>query len=90
MRTPLADSSCAQGVYAVRWFHSTIPTACKGKCIVLFDKMTLSSNVRLVVQRSAGSRRAMSASAKVWIDKDTRVICQGFTGKQVRTKRVIV
>lgn len=27
-------------------------------------------------------RRLMSASAKVWIDKDTRVICQGFTGKQ--------
>lgn len=26
--------------------------------------------------------RAMSANAKVWIDKDTRVICQGFTGKQ--------
>lgn len=25
-----------------------------------------------------------SANAKVWIDKDTRVICQGFTGKQVR------
>eukprot|EP01036_Dinobryon_divergens_P032265 gene32265-41816_t len=24
----------------------------------------------------------MSSSAKVWIDKDTRVICQGFTGKQ--------
>ena len=24
----------------------------------------------------------MSANAKVWIDKDTRVICQGFTGKQ--------
>lgn len=24
----------------------------------------------------------MSAGAKVWIDKDTRVICQGFTGKQ--------
>jgi succinyl-CoA synthetase alpha subunit len=31
---------------------------------------------------AAGSRRSMSASAKVWIDKDTRVICQGFTGKQ--------
>ena len=29
------------------------------------------------------SARAMSANAKVWIDKDTRVICQGFTGKQV-------
>jgi len=26
--------------------------------------------------------RAMSANAKVWIDADTRVICQGFTGKQ--------
>ena len=24
----------------------------------------------------------MSASAKVWIDKETRVIVQGFTGKQ--------
>jgi len=24
----------------------------------------------------------MSANAKVWIDKDTTVICQGFTGKQ--------
>jgi len=24
----------------------------------------------------------MSSSAKVWIDKNTRVICQGFTGKQ--------
>merc|ERR1740136_145577 len=26
--------------------------------------------------------RCMSANAKVWIDKDTRVICQGFTGNQ--------
>jgi succinyl-CoA synthetase alpha subunit len=24
----------------------------------------------------------MSSSAKVWINKETRVICQGFTGKQ--------
>ncbi|KAL9184864.1 hypothetical protein ACHAXT_002641 [Thalassiosira profunda] len=31
---------------------------------------------------SATTTRAMSANAKVWIDKDTRVICQGFTGKQ--------
>jgi len=27
--------------------------------------------------------RQMSANAKVWVDKDTKVICQGFTGKQV-------
>ena len=27
------------------------------------------------------SVRHMSASAKVWINKDTKVICQGFTGK---------
>ena len=30
-------------------------------------------------------RRYLSASAKVWIDKETRVICQGFTGKQAST-----
>lgn len=26
--------------------------------------------------------RGMSKSAAVWVNKDTRVICQGFTGKQ--------
>lgn len=26
--------------------------------------------------------RTMSSTAKVWVDKNTRVICQGFTGKQ--------
>lgn len=36
------------------------------------------------VSALANHARAMSASAKVWINKDTRVICQGFTGKQVR------
>ena len=33
----------------------------------------------------SSSSRYMSATAKVWIDKNTRVICQGFTGKQVRS-----
>lgn len=28
------------------------------------------------------SKRSFSASAKVWINKETKVICQGFTGKQ--------
>ena len=28
-------------------------------------------------------KRQMSSTAKVWVDKNTRVICQGFTGKQV-------
>lgn len=27
-------------------------------------------------------RRWMSASAKVWVNRETKVICQGFTGKQ--------
>jgi hypothetical protein len=31
---------------------------------------------------SMTTSRKMSASAKVWIDKNTKVICQGFTGKQ--------
>lgn len=30
----------------------------------------------------AGGSRAMSSTAKVWVDKNTRVIVQGFTGKQ--------
>lgn len=34
----------------------------------------------------AQATRSMSASAKVWINKDTKVICQGFTGKQVKNK----
>ncbi|GMH84587.1 hypothetical protein TrVE_jg2969 [Triparma verrucosa] len=33
------------------------------------------------VQRLS-SARSMSSTAKVWIDKNTKVICQGFTGKQ--------
>lgn len=39
-----------------------------------------SSVSRTVVAPCA--KRSFSKNAKVWIDKDTRVICQGFTGKQ--------
>jgi hypothetical protein len=42
---------------------------------------SLVSKVALVVGRP--STRCMSSTAKVWVDKNTRVICQGFTGKQV-------
>jgi hypothetical protein len=31
---------------------------------------------------SAVGARSMSSTAKVFVDKNTRVICQGFTGKQ--------
>lgn len=57
------------------------------KSRILFAKLSSScssSNVGITT-----GRRAMSANAKVWIDKDTKVICQGFTGKQVRNKITI-
>jgi succinyl-CoA synthetase alpha subunit len=30
----------------------------------------------------ATGMRKLSSIAKVWVDKNTKVICQGFTGKQ--------
>ena len=33
-------------------------------------------------RRVSGAGRAMSSTAKVWVDKNTKVIVQGFTGKQ--------
>ena len=39
---------------------------------------------KVVSAISRPSVRSMSSTANVWIDKNTRVICQGFTGKQVR------
>lgn len=35
-----------------------------------------------LLRKSYGSSIRFSSTAKVWIDKDTKVICQGFTGKQ--------
>lgn len=34
------------------------------------------------ISKSIRGTRYLSANAKVWINKDTKVICQGFTGKQ--------
>jgi len=42
---------------------------------------TLNNKSRLIFARLQG-RRSMSSTANVWVDKNTKVICQGFTGKQ--------
>eukprot|EP00527_Entomoneis_sp_CCMP2396_P008823 CAMPEP_0198143768 /NCGR_PEP_ID=MMETSP1443-20131203/10394_1 /TAXON_ID=186043 /ORGANISM="Entomoneis sp., Strain CCMP2396" /LENGTH=323 /DNA_ID=CAMNT_0043807053 /DNA_START=1 /DNA_END=969 /DNA_ORIENTATION=+ len=50
---------------------------------MLFASSTCRS-AALAVARTNTSlvARQMSSTAKVWVDKNTRVICQGFTGKQ--------
>jgi hypothetical protein len=47
--------------------------------IETLSKMQVLRASKLVLMTTS---RKMSASAKVWIDKNTKVICQGFTGKQ--------
>eukprot|EP00924_Labyrinthula_sp_SR-Ha-C_P008382 snap_masked-scaffold_11-processed-gene-11.24-mRNA-1 protein AED:0.14 eAED:0.14 QI:0/-1/0/1/-1/1/1/0/318 len=39
-------------------------------------------SLRLSLARCAKQTRNMSSTANVWIDKNTNVLCQGFTGKQ--------
>ena len=46
-----------------------------------FTTMLISPTIRSSLAHLG--RRQMSSTAKVWIDKNTKVICQGFTGKQV-------
>lgn len=36
-----------------------------------------------IIKSSINYNKFFSSTAKVWIDKNTKVICQGFTGKQV-------
>ena len=51
----------------------------------VLQKTATTASSRAAVTAGAPPRcRSMSSTAKVWIDKNTRVICQGFTGKQVR------
>ncbi len=35
-----------------------------------------------MLTRAFNNSRQFSSTAKVWIDKNTKVICQGLTGKQ--------
>jgi len=49
--------------------------------------MLTNTSSRIVASLSNAARksnavRSMSSTANVWVDKNTRVICQGFTGKQ--------
>jgi hypothetical protein len=53
---------------------------------LLYPRLVLASTQRAGGQSNRSLIRCMSANAKVWINKDTRVICQGFTGKQVCLK----
>lgn len=39
-----------------------------------------------IIKSSINYNKFFSSTAKVWIDKNTKVICQGFTGKQVINK----
>lgn len=43
-----------------------------------------SATKALLRNANHANHRMMSSTAKVWVDKNTKVICQGFTGKQVR------
>jgi len=47
-------------------------------------RLSLGKASRAQLSRVTSSARSMSSTASVWVDKNTRVICQGFTGKQVR------
>ena len=34
--------------------------------------------------------RSFSSTAKVWVNKDTTIICQGFTGKHVSNINILI
>jgi len=64
--------------------HSVLLSSGSHK-ISSLDMLLLRSSVLRAVRAPLKQQcRSLSANAKVWVNKDTRVICQGFTGKQVR------
>jgi|TARA_B110000008_G_C16751423_1_gene476821 hypothetical protein len=52
-------------------------------CYLLFYIIMLS---KIISTTARVSSRTLSTSANVWVNKDTRCIVQGFTGKQVCIK----
>ncbi len=62
---------------------SSLFTVSRQGCRVAGTSHAIKASAIQVQPQMQSNSRYMSSTAKVWIDKNTRVICQGFTGKQV-------
>ena len=65
--------------------HKAVHQRSNSVYILTMNASAIASKISAVVARPGA--RSLSSTANVWVDKNTRVICQGFTGKQVRCMR---